>query len=349
MTWALPILSALFAVAAIVSLLRFRSGANRGLRALHAALKARGIGYTRADSQGAPVAGDSALVDPLLGIVLARTDGVRASVLFSNTHGAATVPGFASVDGRRIPPPRLLVELPLALPNQMICARERAAAVFGPFPPPTVTTGHPGFDRRFGVYLPKNESAGYRSEPADATPWARAASAVQLLANLDTLQFQALHVHEGRGRAVFEALSVDGMVAAMDATAAFGRPVPCAPLSRAPLARRGNVPLLVLLGLSLLMMFWLPLQTWLLAEGGVELAGASIACPQGGTFHEKSKRYGASCTGTHGERLPVDQAGWERWRFAFFAPLALGMGVAMVGARAKRQRDLAREALSGLL
>ena len=182
MAWSLPSLAALFAVLAVAALLRLRAGASRALRALQGALKTRGISYTRLDSQGARVAGDDALADPLLGLALERTDGVRASLLFSSTQGAATVPGFASADARRVPPQRVLVELPLALPDQMICARERAAAVFGPFPPPSVGTGHPGFDQRFAVYLPpRDEQAGYRSEPTDATPWARSANAVQLV------------------------------------------------------------------------------------------------------------------------------------------------------------------------
>ncbi|RYZ66294.1 MAG: hypothetical protein EOP08_05205 [Proteobacteria bacterium] len=100
--------------------------------------------------------------------------------------------------------------------------------------------------------------------------------------------------------------------------------------------------------MSLAMMTSLPIVAWSAAEEGFALAGASIACPQGGAFRTKTRMHRASCTGAHGEQLPVADDAWQRWRFAFFAPLALGMGALMLGAQAKRRRDLAREALSGL-
>lgn len=351
MAWVLPVLASLLAAFGIVSWLGFRAGASQALRAIHAALTARGIVYKQLDHTGAPIAGEQALANPFLGIALERGDGVRASLVGSNALGAATVPGFGpTVVNNRGLQFNLLVELPLALPNQMICARERAQAVFGPFPPPTVATGHPGFDQRFAVYLPKDDSAGYRSVPADATPWARTPQAVQIFTNLDVLRFEALHVQEGRGRLVFQALAVDGMVAAMEVATAFGRSVPVAPLPRVPLARRGvNAMLLGIMILSGMLMFTLPIQTWALAEEGVELMGYSIACPQGGKFHDVSKRYPASCTGPKGQVLPVNLAGWQAWRYAFFTPLALGLGALMLGARKKHQRDLAREALAGLV
>ena len=235
--WLMPMLAALFAIAAVAVWLRIRADARKTLQALRAALSAREIDYTRINVDGVSVVGDQALANPMLGIVLKRSDGVQASLRYGSNQGATAVPGFGPGSMQH-----MLVELPLTLPNQMICSRERGASVFGPFPPPTVATGNPGFDQRFAVFLPKVDNVGYRSELVDATPWAQGADAAQLLANLETLHFEALHVHEGRGRVVFQPLEVDGMVAAMDAAAAFGRPGRQPQLSRDPLARQIRAP-----------------------------------------------------------------------------------------------------------
>ena len=339
-----PLLFTVLAALAIAAAWILRSGLHTSLAAITAELARRGIRYSGLGAQGLPTPATlDALEFPARGIVLERHDGVRASLSPNSTQGAATLPGFGPVH-----PQQTLVELELALPDQMICAHDRAQAVFGPFPPPAQRTGNPEFDQRFGIFMRPAEAQGYRPSPSDPAPWARSPAAGALFADFTTLGFVALHVHAGRARMLFAPQPVDGLVAALDAGGALARPHEARPPARPPSRLGSNSRWVLILWVTFLptgiMMPLLPHLT----ETGLEIAGSSLACPRGGTFQKGYRQHSDTCKQANGTTYRAEMIAYKAWQFALWTPFFLGLTAANAALHFKSRRDAARAVLRGL-
>jgi hypothetical protein len=55
-----------------------------------------------------------------------------------------------------------VLEFPLAVADVVVCDRQVAPAVFGPFPPSATSAGHPIFDAAFGVFFHAPDATAYR-------------------------------------------------------------------------------------------------------------------------------------------------------------------------------------------
>ncbi|MDI1444069.1 hypothetical protein [Polyangium sp. 6x1] len=328
MAYLVPLFLGICAVLAIVLALLSRNGMHAAFSALAAELARRGIHFRGMIPAGAwTTVPPTALDLPQRGILLERADGLRASLSPNATQGAATVPGFGP-----IAPMHTLVEVDSALPDQMICAPDRAQGAFGPFPPAPLRTGHPGFDQRFAIYARVEEGNSYRPAPPNPAPWARSAAAPLIFSNLHTLGFVAMHVHGGRARILFAPLPVDGMVSAMDTASMIAgahearRPAPIP----TPL-RTGSPPSVVLAIVFFVFQgFGIPLLPHV-TETGLALAGSEIACPNGGTFKKGYRNRSDQCKLPNGKSYASASA-YQAWQFAFWSAYnlaVLGAGSAL--------------------
>ncbi|HVK69703.1 MAG TPA: hypothetical protein VM694_34835 [Polyangium sp.] len=335
-----PLLFTLFAIVAVVMAVLFRSGHQAARAAVVGELARRGIRHSALGGDGRLVPGaPNALDAPTFGILLERSDGMRVSLSPNTTQGAATLPGFGPIH-----PQLTLVEFDLPLPDQMICAHDRAQAVFGPFPPPALRTGHPHFDQRFGIFVRPAEGHGYRPTPSDPAPWARSPSAGALFTDFYTLGFVALHVHGGRGRMLFAPQAVDGLVAALDTGAALARPhEPRAP-RRPPTRLATTHALVVLIGVlgSVPMTFGIPFLPHL-TETGLAVAGYEVACPRGGTFDKGYRNRSDTCKLPNNTTYRAESSAYIGWQFALWSPFEIGIIAAATAAFYKTRRDAARD------
>ena len=339
-----PLLFTVLAALAIAAAVILRSGLHASLAAITAELARRGVRYSGLGADGRPTPGmPDALEFPARGIVLERHDGVRASLSPNTAQGAATLPGFGPVH-----PQQTLVELDLALPDQMICAHDRAQAVFGPFPPPAQRTGNPEFDQRFGIFVRAAEAQGYRPGSSDPAPWARSPAAGALFADFNTLGFVALHVHAGRARMLFAPHPVDGLVAALEAGSTLARPHEARSPARPPSRPLSTSQWVLILWLSFLPTgIAMPMFRYL-TEAGLEIAGNSVACPRGGTFVKGYKYHSDTCKLSNGTTYRADATAYGVWQFTLWTPFFLGLGAANIAVRFKGRRDAARAVLRGL-
>ncbi|MFT3771751.1 MAG: hypothetical protein QM820_40600 [Minicystis sp.] len=340
-----PLVVTALAIVAILLATALRKRHHATRVAIAAELARRGLRHRALPSPQAPTPDAQAALDaPQRGIAIERQDGASVWLSPIATQGAATLPGFGPVH-----PQQTLVELDLALPDQLICSPERAVAAFGPFPPHPRRTGNPAFDQRFGVFVREEGAQGYRPAPADPTPWARSPAAAAIFADFDTLGFLALHVHEGRGRFLFAPQAVDGLVAALDTATALAHPeaprAPARPPSRLPTNSAGLV-LLFAFTAAPVAGGW-PLLP-LLTEEGLEIAGSSVACPRGGTFKKGYRNKADTCIQGKGTSYRAESAAYAGWQFAVWAPLWMAMLAAGVGLWFKLRGDAACEVQAGL-
>ncbi|WP_394829181.1 hypothetical protein [Pendulispora albinea] len=343
MAYLLPVLFCAIAAFLFVLVAVYVRGARRAHAAIDAELSRRGIHVQGLGMNGAPLpATPSVFGAPERGIVLTRRDGIRASLSPHPAQGAAALPGFGPVA-----PLHTLVEMPTDLPDQMICAHERAQAVFGAFPPSPQHTGNARFDARFGIFAPPVGAAGYHADPI---PWVRTPSATTLFTNFDVLGFTALHVHAGRARMLFAPQAVDGLVAALDTGASLARPHEACPPAQPPsrLMMNSAKGIALLLVAMLVPMVLGSSMVPRLTGMGFEIAGSTVACPQGGSFHY-SYRPNRMSTCTHASgTYAADRTAYALWQFALWAPYVLMATAASVGLYFKLRRDTARVVLRNL-
>ena len=335
-----PLVFAAFAIFMVLLALSLRKRHHAARAGVAEELARRGLRLRGLPVAGAPMPDARAVLDaPERGIVLERQDGARVSLSPSANEGAATLPGFGPMH-----PQQTLVELDLALPDQLICTPERAQAAFGPFPPHARRTNNPAFDRRFGIFVREEGAQGYRPAPSDPTPWAHAPAAASIFADFDTLGFLALHVHEGRGRLLFAPQSVDGLVAALDTATALSQPhVPRAPV-RPPSRLRGpTAGLLILFGVCVSPVFSGTLLLPELTEAGYAVAGNTVACPRGGTVKRGFRKEADVCIEGKGKSYRAEAAAYASWRFAFWAPVWIAIVAAGAAGHFKVRGDAACE------
>ncbi|AKU95132.1 hypothetical protein AKJ09_01796 [Labilithrix luteola] len=328
-----------WAVAALAFALLCWNAMRSSSSALAAELARRGIRYQGLSAQGtASPAAQTALDRPLNGILLERSDGIRASISSNPSQGAATLPGFGPVY-----PQHTLVEVPVALPDQLICAPDRAQVAFGPFSPPPVRTANPHFDQRFGVYVRPEDGHVHRTTPPDAVPWAHSPAAATLFANFDTLGFVAMHVQGGQARILFAPMAVDGLVAAIDTAALLAHPHEGRrPAHRSSPTWQGRAAPIMLCVLGFVpMVIGLPMLSYA-TEAGVEVAGSDVACPNGGVFKGRFRNNPAKCTLPDGTSYWADEGAFTAWRFALSAPYALAVAAAAAALYFKRRGETLR-------
>ncbi len=159
-----------------------------------------------------------------LGLTLTRADGARAAIpadLAIGSTSILTAPALFRC---------VVVNAPLAVADQVACARALAQPVFGAFPPPPILAGLPAFDAEFAIFpapsAPPAEAPSYRQPGDSLAAWATP----EILDRLLQLNFRALHVRGGQVQLAFAPMSVDGMAEAIRLTddlraAAAGAPV----------------------------------------------------------------------------------------------------------------------------
>ncbi|APR78221.1 Hypothetical protein A7982_03568 [Minicystis rosea] len=335
-----PLVAIAIAVVTISLALSLRRGHQAVLADITAALAKRGLRHRGLSSPAVPSPTPQEALDaPQRGIAIEREDGARVSLSAIATEGAATLPGFGPTH-----PQHTLVELDLALPDQLICTPERAQAAFGPFPPHARTTGNRAFDRRFGVFVRDEDARGYRSTASAPTPWAHAPAAAAIFADFETLGFVALHVHEGRGRLLFAPQAVDGLVAALDTATALAHPeAPRAPAPPPTRLQTGTAALLLIFGISIApLTAGMPLLSSLTEEGSA-LAGNDVACPRGGTF-KKGRRHGPdNCVTPGATSYRAESAAYGSWQFCIWAPIWISVIATGYALAFKLRSDAARE------
>ena len=132
------------------------------------------------------------------------------------------------------------------------------------------------------------------------------------------------------------------MVGAMDTAALLVRPHEARPPARRPSPVRTGQAIAIsvaVLGLTP-MALGLPLLSYA-TQAGIEIAGYSVACPNGGTFKQRFRNNPPRCIAANGTSYAADEDAYTSWRFAVVAPYTIAIIALSTALYFKRRRDVA--------